>query len=80
MYGISATFRDGQVIFNAPVDWPDGTRIEVRPATETQTGLSDDEFEGLLSELADEFEACTQSNAPLSDYSVSRQGLYEGHL
>ena len=27
-----ATFRNGQVQFDAAVDWPDGTRLEVAPA------------------------------------------------
>jgi hypothetical protein len=26
-----ATIQDGQIELDAPVDWPDGTRIEVRP-------------------------------------------------
>jgi hypothetical protein len=81
MHGALATYRDGQVIFDAPVDWPDGTRIEVQPAMNTPAELSDDEFDGLLNRLADEFEASTDpSSPPLSDFAVSRQGLYEGHL
>lgn len=29
-----ATYRDGKIVLDAPVDWPNGTRIEVRPLTE----------------------------------------------
>lgn len=29
---ILATYRQGQVLLDHSVDWPDGTRIEVRPA------------------------------------------------
>ncbi|MCE2396648.1 hypothetical protein J4G02_19115 [Candidatus Poribacteria bacterium] len=43
--------------------------------------LSDDEFEILADQLADEFTMSVESDCPpLSDYAVSREGLYEGHL
>ncbi len=31
MQKVTATYRDGQVILDSPVDWADGTRIEVTP-------------------------------------------------
>ena len=43
--------------------------------------LSDDEFEALADQLADEFMVSVGPDCPpLSDYAVSREGLYEGHL
>ena len=31
MQSVTATFRKGRVELAAPVDWPDGTQVEVRP-------------------------------------------------
>ena len=45
------------------------------------TQLSDDKFEALADALADEFIKYVGPDCPpLSDYAVSREGLYEGHL
>ena len=42
---------------------------------------SDDEFERLADELADFVEKNMPSEAkPLSDYAISREGIYEDHL
>ncbi len=32
----TAMFRNGQLELTSTVDWPDGTRVEVRPLTSTQ--------------------------------------------
>ena len=41
---------------------------------------SDEEFERLTDELADYFEKNLPSDAaPLSDYAMSREGIYEDH-
>ena len=43
--------------------------------------LSDDEFEHLADLLADEFEKRLPADArPLSDYAMSREGIYDDHL
>lgn len=43
--------------------------------------LSDGEFEALADQLANEFMVSVGPDCPpLSDYAVSREGLYEGHL
>jgi len=43
--------------------------------------LTDDEFEQLADLLADEFEKRLPADAkPLSDYAMSREGIYEDHL
>lgn len=45
------------------------------------TQLSDDNFEALADELADEFMKYVGPDCPpLSDYAVTREGLYEDHL
>ncbi len=50
-------------------------------AMNNNTQLSDDKFEGLADQLADEFMAYVGPDCPpLSDYAVSREGLYEDHL
>ncbi|MFB2973818.1 hypothetical protein ACE1CD_33055 [Aerosakkonema sp. BLCC-F183] len=39
-----------------------------------------EEFEAIADNLADQFEACVRGNVPiLSDYAVSRAGIYEEH-
>lgn len=58
-----------------------GHTVEALINNNTQSKLSDDEFEVLADQLADEFMACIGPNCPpLSDYAVSREGLYEDHL
>ena len=43
--------------------------------------LTDAEFETLAAQLADEVIACLGPSVPsLSDYAVSRAGIYEDHL
>jgi len=55
--------------------------VEVLINNDTPSKLSDDEFEALADQLADEFMAYVGPNCPpLSDYAVSREGLYEVHL
>lgn len=42
--------------------------------------LSEEDFEALADQLADELTACMEPNTPaLSDYAVSRSGIYEDH-
>jgi hypothetical protein len=58
----------------------------VRPTVESMLGrapakLSDEQFESLADELADELEGFLGPNAPLlSDEAISRTGLYGDHL
>jgi hypothetical protein len=35
---VSATYRDGQVVFDAPVIWPSGTRLVVSPESKELCG------------------------------------------
>lgn len=47
---------------------------------EIPTELTDAEFEAIATQLADELVVCTGPNPPsLSDYAVSREGIYEDH-
>ena len=51
------------------------------PDGNDNTQLSPDEFEALADQLADEFMKYVDPDCPpLSDYAVSRAGLYEDHL
>ena len=59
--------------------------VEVPDDTEKTLGdehpqLSDEEFEALADELAEKFmEFVGPDFPPLSDYAMSREGIYEGH-
>jgi hypothetical protein len=49
-------------------------------ASDSDAELSDREFEILLDELADDFIKSLGSNVPvLSDFAISREGIYEEH-
>jgi len=49
-------------------------------ASDSDAELSDREFEILLDELADDFITSLGSNVPvLSDFAISREGIYEEH-
>ena len=55
--------------------------LEMLELLTTDRKLSDDEFEQLADLLADEFEKRLPADAkPLSDYAMSREGIYEDHL
>lgn len=54
---------------------------EILELLATDRPLSDNEFEKLADELADYFEKNLPPDAkPLSDYAMSREGIYEDHL
>ena len=58
-----------------------GPTIEALIRHHTSSPLSDEAFEVLADQLADEFMAYVGPECPpLSDYAVSREGLYEDHL
>ena len=58
-----------------------GPIVEALIRRQTPSPLSDDAFEMLADQLADEFMAYVGPECPpLSDYAVSREGLYEDHL
>ena len=49
-------------------------------ASDSDAELTDREFEILLDELADDFIKSLGSNVPvLSDFAISREGIYEEH-
>lgn len=55
--------------------------IEIFINHDTPSKLSDHEFEGLADQLADEFTSYVTPNCvPLSDYAVTREGIYADHL
>ena len=43
MNAIRGTFRDGEVVFDVPPNWPDGTRVEIEPIPEIPASLLTDE-------------------------------------
>ena len=58
-----------------------GPIVEALIRRQTPSPLSNDAFEILADQLADEFMAYVGPECPpLSDYAVSREGLYEDHL
>jgi hypothetical protein len=55
--------------------------LEMLDLLATDRKLGDDEFERLANLLADEFEKRLPKDfKPLSDYAMSREGIYEDHL
>ncbi len=55
--------------------------VEMVESLATNRELSDEEFERLADELADYVEKHLPPDAkPLSDYAISREGIYEDHL
>jgi antitoxin ParD1/3/4 len=55
--------------------------VEMVELLMTDRKLGDDEFERLADELADYVEKNLPPDAkPLSDYAMSREGIYEDHL
>lgn len=55
--------------------------IEMFSNHDTPTRLSDNEFECLADQLADEFASYITPNCvPLSDYALTREGIYAEHL
>jgi hypothetical protein len=47
MNAIKATWRDGQIVPQGPVDWPDGTELRVEPLAEGQGEASAPLFQRL---------------------------------
>jgi len=55
--------------------------VEMVESLTSDRKLGDDEFERLADELADYVEKHLPPDAkPLSDYAMSREGIYEDHL
>lgn len=55
--------------------------VEMVESLATNREPSDEEFERLAAELADYFEESMPPDAkPLSDYAMSREGIYGDHL
>ncbi len=57
MESVTATFRNGRLELAAPVDWPDGTQVQVTPLTNLEhvdwlslSPLDVGEFRGLTAE------------------------------
>jgi len=40
MEGVTAVFRNGQIELVGPVNWPDGTRVEVTPIDKPQPRMA----------------------------------------
>ena len=61
-----------------PIEIPDDAE---EPLASNNSRLSSEEFKAALERLAVKFEEFAGPNVrPLSDYAVSREGLYEDHL
>ena len=61
-----------------PIEIPDDAE---EPLASNNSRLSTEEFKAALERLAVKFEEFAGPNVPpLSDYAVSREGLYEDHL
>ena len=48
-----ATFRNGQIELDEAVQWPDGTRLEIAPATQNRYGLDESQWPKTAEEKAE---------------------------
>ncbi|MBD2180040.1 hypothetical protein H6S82_12650 [Planktothrix sp. FACHB-1355] len=56
------------------------SRVKEAESKDEISAREDEELEAIADNLADQFEACVGTNVPvLSDYAVSRAGIYEEH-
>ena len=74
-----ATVRDGQVALDGPVQWPDGTRLEVRPLQQPSNGrrTGGDATPGIRAEFA---ETLNNPTGELLDESWWPLSVEESHL
>lgn len=81
MNQVLGTIQNGHVVLDSQVEWPDGTRVELHAVnSDVPQHAAGEEFDRLLDELADLGEATIDSSTPqLSDYAVSREGIYGDH-
>lgn len=89
MAAVFGTYRDGQILFDVEASWENGTRVVIAPmATDAhvwdvangRAPLSEEEFDQLIDEACDIVDAAAGADrVPLSDYAVSRAGIYEDH-
>jgi hypothetical protein len=40
----TGTYRKGKIFLNGPVDWPEGTAVEIATAPTTRVGLTEEEW------------------------------------
>jgi hypothetical protein len=75
MQSITAVFHHGRIEIAQPVDWPDGTQVQVtpidHPAPRTD-GVSLEEFEAGLDELA----SASDSIPVLPPDAYTRESIY----
>lgn len=72
MKSIQATFSNGQFNLEGPVDWPDGTPVQITPLVSadqaTSNGWPEGYFERIAGALAgEEFERPPQGELPQRD-------------
>jgi hypothetical protein len=54
MQTITGTFQGGQIVPDAPVDWPDGTKVEINLANKSlKIGIDESEWRDDAESLAD---------------------------
>lgn len=82
MNQILGTIQNGQVVLDLHVEWPDGTRVELHAVpSQVPAPPSGEELDRLMEEMADIVDAASgPDRSPLSDYAVSREGIYGDHL
>ena len=54
MQSITGTFQGGEFVPDGPIDWPDGTKVEIKIATKSQKiGIDESEWRDDPESLAD---------------------------
>ena len=84
MEAVKGTWKNGQIVPDQPVEWPDGCRVVIEPASqEDKIGLAEDEWPTTPEARADwlnwfdTFEPVELSPAEEADWKVWRQKVKE---
>jgi hypothetical protein len=84
MNGINATYRNGQIVLDEPVDWPEGKRLRVEPVTEEETvGIREEDWptdpEGIARHLAlmDRIEPLEMTPEEEAEWQAARKAQKE---
>ena len=87
MKTITGTIRNGQIIADQPINWPDGCRVLIEPVTteEETLGIREEDWptdpEGIARQVAlmDQIEPLEMTAAEEAEWSAERKSRKEWH-
>jgi hypothetical protein len=84
MNAIKGTFKNGQIVLDAPADWPEGCRVIVEPVPEEETfGIREEDWpdtpEGIARHLAlmDQIEPLEMTPEEEAEWQAARKAQKE---